>query len=170
LKSITLIDTQAPDRKIQPETGYVSEVISFDKKILYSFLFEVPLVIYVDEIDSETGRFIGKTEILDETDFSLIIPYFPNGEKINIYNPEKEKILEIDISSFSEKCEEDMCESDKKIEDKKQKNNSYVFLVIFLLLIIISGFIIFKRLKSEKQNMQKNKPIRNGNYFIKYKK
>lgn len=38
----------APDRRIQPEEGYIAEVVSIDDKVLYSFKFEIPLKINLD--------------------------------------------------------------------------------------------------------------------------
>ena len=94
---IDKIDTYGyyPDRKIQPEVGYKAEIISVDDDIIYSFRFEVPLEHYTDiHIDGKTQ---GGLILVDETDFALILPSFPNIKQINIYNEKEENILTVDL-------------------------------------------------------------------------
>ncbi len=91
----------APDRKVQPETGYKVEVLYFDNKVLESFKFSIPLTLHTDRIDPETGEWAGEVIQLNETDFSLSINYFENGKTINIYDENDKKVLEIDVSSFA---------------------------------------------------------------------
>ncbi len=108
---ITLIDVfvkqgYAPGREIQPEGGYRCEVISFKGEELDSFKFMPPTGWAYDYIDPETGELKGGVKELEEVEFSLIVPYFSNGKRLDIYNPEGVKILEINISGFAEVQEE----------------------------------------------------------------
>jgi len=92
----------APDRKIQPEVGYKCEVISFTDEVLYSFKFEIPLVIYTPpplEGEEPEGPIY-----LEEVNFILIIPYFENGKVINIYDSNNTKKVSIDISQYAMIC------------------------------------------------------------------
>ncbi len=96
----------APGRKIQPEEGYRCEVISFKGEKLDSFKFMPPTRWFYDYIDPETGELAGGIREVEVVDFTLVIPYFPGGKRIDLYNPQGEKILEIDVSQFAEVQEE----------------------------------------------------------------
>ena len=128
---IELIDVSvrqgySPDRKIQPEDGYKCEVVSFSDKILYSFKFLPPLLIMgPPPLEGEEPT---EPVYLNETDFTLLIPYFRNAKSINIYDSEKNLKLSVDVSSFSD----------------NRNYLKYIIIGILLLLLVI----IFTRRKS----------------------
>tara|TARA_B100000315_G_C14435365_1_gene522152 strand:- start:34 stop:567 length:534 start_codon:yes stop_codon:yes gene_type:complete len=80
----------SPDRKLQPIEGFKGEVVSFDDKVLDSFMFDVPLKVNTDVIDK--GKVVGNVMILNETDFALLVPYHEEAKEINIYD-EKDEIV-----------------------------------------------------------------------------
>lgn len=91
----------SPDRKIQPDTGYQAEVISFKGNASYFFKFKVPNVVASDSFPIN-GEPTGGLTYLDKVDFALIIPYFGDGKTINLYDENGTKKLSVDISRFSE--------------------------------------------------------------------
>lgn len=101
LKDISVNIGYAPDRKIQPDTGYKAEVISFKGNASYFFKFKVPNVVASDVFPVE-GEPAGSLVYLDEVNFALIIPYFGDGKTISIYDENGTKKLSVDISRFSE--------------------------------------------------------------------
>tara|TARA_B100001971_G_C18264174_1_gene590152 strand:- start:2205 stop:2759 length:555 start_codon:yes stop_codon:yes gene_type:complete len=81
----------APDRKLQPDEGFRTEIISFGEEVLYSFRFNVPLKINTDVIDN--NKVSGNVIVLNETDFALLVPYFEETKEINIYDENEERVF-----------------------------------------------------------------------------
>lgn len=109
LKNLEFMPGTISPTRIQPGTGYRAELISLTGGLLYEFIFDIPLTISVDTIDPETGQFTGGTMQLNRADFSLRIPYFPDGKTINIYDPDGNSALEIDVSPLAQACGDGTC-------------------------------------------------------------
>ena len=119
-----------PDRKIQPEDGYIAELISDTNEILYSFRFEVPLKIYLDSSDEITKDISGGYILLDNVDFALVMPYFDNAKEIRIYRPERNaKKLELGI-----KVEEIRLSKASRLIVAGSILGAFVLLILLLLL------------------------------------
>jgi hypothetical protein len=107
------------------EGDWLLEVISFGGEVLYSQKFGFHLERYyapsTDWFD-EDGKQIyipseeESVERLSESVTDLAIPYFENAEKMNIYDKNKAKVLEIDISVFSESCGDGKCQFHESFE------------------------------------------------------
>lgn len=82
----------APDRKIQPREGYRLEILDINNKKVYKITFESPLKLYAETSDAGTKQIIGTLEILDSTDFALILPHFDEEKEIRIYNQNGELV------------------------------------------------------------------------------
>lgn len=120
-----------PDRKIQPEDGYICEIISYTDEVLYSFRFEVPLKIYLDSSDGVSKGLSGGYILLDNADFALVMPYFDNAKEIRIYRPEgKTKRLELNMS-----VEEIMLSKDSRIMIIGSVLGVLILLALLLLLL-----------------------------------
>jgi len=91
----------APDRRVQPESGHKVQVISETQRILYAFTFAVPNILMWDYPDGDilTG---GSIE-LDETNFTLIIPYVENAVQIDLYYPDDTLALSVNVENLPEK-------------------------------------------------------------------
>ena len=108
------------EQKGSTEDYYSLELISFEGTILHTQRFNFPLEIFgapnLDWFDEAGNQiYIPTAEesgyaLLDEAIARLIIPYFKNGKGIIVYNSEKNKILEIDISSYSDVCGDRVCQ------------------------------------------------------------
>jgi len=104
--SLSLLDVYrkhgfAPDMRIQPEMGYKAEVVSKSEKILYTSTFGVPHVLQYDYPDGDV--LAGGSVELDETDFTLIIPYFENAAWINLYYPDGTLALGVNVEGIPER-------------------------------------------------------------------
>ncbi|MFH2028156.1 MAG: hypothetical protein ABIJ08_03390 [Nanoarchaeota archaeon] len=85
-----------PDRNYQPENGYKAEIISATGEVLYSFKFNIGTDIFVDYDDN--SALSGGLIRLNETDFSLVLPYLDEAYEIRFYNERNFKVASIDIS------------------------------------------------------------------------
>lgn len=80
---------------------YCAEIIDFNGKILDKTYFGIPLEIYFDTIDNETGEINGGgVKVLNQTEITLLLPYYKDAGEIIIYKNEH-KFLAIDVSDFS---------------------------------------------------------------------
>ncbi|MEM2918338.1 MAG: hypothetical protein QXY62_02425 [Candidatus Altiarchaeota archaeon] len=143
-----------PGRKIQPDLGYRCEVISFEGKELYSFKFNLPTKWFYDYLDKETGELSGGVIELEKVNFTLIVPYFSNGKKINIYNQTGALIISIDISNFSlEKCGDGICDKNENYQNcphdciTPMKEIEKYLTILGLGFFIILVFLIILKLK-----------------------
>ncbi len=102
LLEINLVQGEAPGRQLEPKEGYSARMVSDKGDLLYSLNFSIPLEIeepHQDELNSTEPA--GPIR-LDETAFNLVIPYFENAKLVNIYSPEGELKLSVDISRHTE--------------------------------------------------------------------
>ena len=106
-EGLKLIDGKAPTRIDQPEKGFLLEVVSFEGETLHSFKFLIelaPVRIPPRDIFDDKGNQI---KIPDEpievpdTTINLVIPHFYNAKYIEIYSPENQKLLTVDVSKYS---------------------------------------------------------------------
>lgn len=90
-----------PDRKIQPENGYLLQVISEKDDVLYEFRFSPPKTEYLDGFD---GRYnLGGIEVSDFFNFSMALPSFENEKAILISGDGTESFFEIDEEKVDKK-------------------------------------------------------------------
>lgn len=115
-----------PDRKIQPQEGHTLNIINRNNIVLYSFRFEIPDKAFTDII--KDNKTMGGVIVLDKTDFSIVVPYFDDVYKINIYNERDRITLSIII------------------KEGFNKNTIYVALII-IIIALITAFVLFRRKK-----------------------
>lgn len=104
------------DKNPIQQGDYQAELISFSEEILYTIYFDFNLETsasalpeWFDE-DGTQIYFPGKSLTLNETTEQVIIPYFSNGKKINIYDPNNAKVLDIDVAYFADVCGDNICQ------------------------------------------------------------
>jgi len=156
--------------------GYVANIISFDDHILEVSFFGVPSKLVFEKTNQKGEVIAAEILYLNQTNFTLYLPYYENAREIRIYDPNMTLLLTIPVSQFSKNlcgdgtCQfyEDMksCPADcvavkeeVKIEEKPltEKIASYVeenktmFVVSAVLFVILIIFIILiSRKKPEK--------------------
>ena len=111
----------APDRI--SEGDHALYVMDEDENILESFKFEVPLEVYTDLYAD--GRVEGGVELLDKTNFSLIVPYYADGDKIVIYGEESHFLASEDIN--------------------EEKSHAWIWITGIILLVLLAAFFIIRR-------------------------
>jgi len=94
-EEITLLEGDTPDNSLEdfidPKNAYTAKVLSFENQALYISKFEIELAVFdLEDVDE-----------LEETYVNLILPYFLSGKSIEIYNPDGELKLSIDISQYA---------------------------------------------------------------------
>lgn len=83
----------APDYSVQPINGYKLDIISDSNQLLKSLKFSIPTsAIMLKGFTNEQAQ-----GTPDNLNFTISIPYFSNGNKINVYNKDNNKVLEIPI-------------------------------------------------------------------------
>lgn len=88
--------------KPSKEGEYRIELISLSGSSLFTDYFQIPLSMHGEEFDSKTGQFVAKIIKTDNAEIIVNIPYFPDGEKINIYESQNTKVLEIPVIGFAQ--------------------------------------------------------------------
>ncbi len=126
-ESILVMNGYYQEARVQPEDGYLLELVSFDNEVLFSLKFKFPLEIVSEALPEwfdENGNqiYFPTAEeaghiILDKTAIQLIIPYFPNGKTIRISNPEGRNLLEVDVGLFAQVCGDNICQGHESYLD-----------------------------------------------------
>ncbi len=112
-----------PDRNIQPEEGYLLKIISQENTVLYSFTFLPPTKEYLDGFDGTYN--LGRSEIKNKFNFSLIIPSFENEKEIVITKENEQMSFDLN----------------------KTKNTKTIILGLIILLIVFFFIILRKKKK-----------------------
>ncbi|MBR9700078.1 hypothetical protein GOV09_06480 [Candidatus Woesearchaeota archaeon] len=79
-----------PDRRIQPDPGYMLRVLS-DEGVIHEFRFKVPNELIAEGTD-ETGELKGGKIVLEDMNFALSIPHFDEMTSIEIYSENDEVV------------------------------------------------------------------------------
>jgi len=93
---------------------YKLELLSSDDEILYQTYFGIPNKIYGIEDGSPPSMME-----LDQVAFTLLFPYYKNGQTISITKDEKE-ILTVDVSGFQMYCGDRKCQFDENHQNCPQ--------------------------------------------------
>ncbi|MBS3118990.1 hypothetical protein J4417_04940 [Candidatus Woesearchaeota archaeon] len=142
-----------------PKGKYVAEVVSFDNKILNLTFFDIPLFVFWDSVDPETGKIVGGGMFeRNKTNITLFIPYYGNGQEINIYDKELNKKLSISISSYAKEIpsiklktemKEEKISEEKKVSmiatEKSNPSVVYYSLGGGIFILILLGMFLSKR-------------------------
>ncbi|MBL7100422.1 MAG: hypothetical protein ISS23_00540 [Nanoarchaeota archaeon] len=102
--------------------GFVAEIIDFDKNILTTTFFDIPLEILYDSFDPETKYAVsgGKIE-LEQAEVELFIPHYTNAKEIIIYNKEYEEVTRKSISEYSKnRCGDLTCQASESYRTCKE--------------------------------------------------
>jgi hypothetical protein len=111
---LSLLSVDVIDEEFYEPSGldYYADIIGRNNELLDSYLFGAPSFILFDIYNPETGYMeAGGIQWIDEENITLELPYYSQGERIDIYNvSELEPMLSIDISHFSQtNCGDNIC-------------------------------------------------------------
>ncbi|MFZ2299842.1 MAG: hypothetical protein WAW00_01755 [Candidatus Moraniibacteriota bacterium] len=89
-------------------------IVSFRKETLGCFGIEAMKIILCAESFAPDGTISGGCEERSEGDITASIPYFPNGEYADIYDPEGKKVFTIDLAGKATCDENDFCDQPRE--------------------------------------------------------
>lgn len=105
LKDIKLVGAASP--REASEGGYTAKIISYNGEILYSTSFNMDLERYyalpVSRDKSQKNASQAKTSL------NLLLPYYPNAQKI-VISKGKDELLRIDVSRYAVCDQDGICE------------------------------------------------------------
>jgi len=138
-------------------------VFDFEGNVIDLVKFKVPNKIWVDDISSGGEIALGGELELNQTFFSIWVPYHKNAEKIVIFDSDLNIEVEEDVSRYSKDSKKmnDISLTDENSEDKNviigidydaDKNLIdywWILLIIFILILLIlflkrKNFVTFK--------------------------
>ena len=112
----------SPQPLQNPEGRYIAEVVSYDNKILNLTFFAIPLTIFYDVADPETGELVdGGVVTLTQSQTNLYIPYYSDAKEINIYDQELIQKLHLDVSSYSKSPEPVPSNFEERVQKELQQ-------------------------------------------------
>tara|TARA_Y100000310_G_C20589660_1_gene767290 strand:+ start:426 stop:1124 length:699 start_codon:yes stop_codon:yes gene_type:complete len=114
--NLSFLYLEITDRDFYEQTGidYYADIIGRNNQSLEYYFFPTPSFTIYDIYDPEIDHMIGGgTDYIEESNLTLILPYYSQGERIDIYDTsELEPMLSIDISQFSQtNCGDNVCSS-----------------------------------------------------------
>lgn len=124
-----------PDRKLQGSEGYKCVIFDKEGNNVYSFRFELPIKLYTDSVGDE--GIDGNVIILNETDFSFVVPYFSGAESLVCFNPSGYEIMN---------------ENFERISLSPPKSKTWLWIVLALVCIVFA-FILIKSRKRPEANV-----------------
>jgi len=110
VKGITVENFRAPDRRVQPQDGWICDIVSSGGQLIYSFRFSIPDITCRDQ-PGTAGNLEGGCQAVAAKDFILSAPYYSNGAKIVVYSPEGNEVFGIDTVKFADLCGDDVCQA-----------------------------------------------------------
>lgn len=146
--SLNSIEVRPINYKVEETVGdFIVEILDYNDKTLKVTFFNIPLEIYYDAMNKETGQ-IDKGGILrlNESKKVLMLPYYKNAKEIIIYDNKLNEKIKIDVSQYSkmyipsEINEEDthsIIESGLKTSENVKKRMINLFIILFVLILII---------------------------------
>lgn len=140
------------EEKDQPVDGYLLNLISNQDKELFRLNFYFPLEVY-----DIPGKFF-----LDQVNITLYVPYTKEAKNIEIFNPNGEQMLNINIERFVKNvCGDLICDIEENYEKcsmdcpkpiEKQEFFSMKTVYSFILLMVLAIVLIYlyRKRKSKK--------------------
>ena len=111
--SAYVTQSKSPDRKALNRVDYIGKIISFDGATLNTFKFEVPKVEFPvmprDEERNDTSL-LHSAIITENTNYTLLAPYFPDAKQLEIYNLAGQKALTVDLGYLAKTCGDNVCQ------------------------------------------------------------
>jgi hypothetical protein len=141
--------------------SYRAELVSFDKKILYTGYFEIPNVIHIPPpIDqAESPDYIS----IEKVNFSISLPFDKKAVEMNIYDNENKGLLSINLSSFADYCGDERCSTTENADICPKdcvgggKVNEIIFylVIVAVMVIILLTILRAKKPKPRKPRLSK---------------
>ena len=164
LNSVTKKQGFSPDSRVQPERGYVMQILDKSSQELTKVVFNFPLQ-EIREDFSNPNEPTSSIENLTESTAVITIPIFENAHKMIILNPQGQQILENDLSAI---LDPNFTNSNTFAT---QKTPSFKFTpinilgLVFLIAIAVGGLWLYRKHRQDEwiPDQVRNDNIRNQN-------
>ncbi|MBU2523309.1 MAG: M64 family metallopeptidase [Nanoarchaeota archaeon] len=104
-----LFVTNSSSEEIKEGKKYLGKIISFDGKILSIFNFKLPTEWHISSgLEKTTSNNLA---IPFNLNYTLNFPYFKEGETLEVYDLEENKLSSMSLAPFAETCGDDVCQS-----------------------------------------------------------
>jgi len=104
-----------PETPSQSTQAWRIDLISFQDQVLYSSTFDIPnVLLQVPPLEGEPAG--GGPIILENLNFSIIVPYYPNGRDVNIFANNGTLVLSADVSQFASCNLDSICEHNENYQ------------------------------------------------------
>ncbi len=147
IKNVDVIFSQGD---IETNSGeYIWEILD-ENKAVQTGNFYIPNIVFYDYINESGEIYGGGSEVLDEIDFEIFIPYNEYGKRIFIYSSSRNELGRKDISIFAKDKTESKINSYENEQDKQDieentetenKNSLYLIAGVVVLVLIIIGVL-----------------------------
>jgi len=98
--------------ELVPLGDYKAQIISFNDAVLNKIYFNPVTLVSQDWYDFEAGKFVGGMKILSGSyPYKLTLPYYPNAQYAEIFDPDGNKQLKIYLTAFARCNENKICEA-----------------------------------------------------------
>jgi len=152
---------------------YLVQTVDFRKNKIDSMSLGVPNQILYDEVNENGTIVSGGMVILNETNFTIYVPYHENASEVVVYDENMTEKLSIDVSKYSkvdrkllkdvevnesEKAREQNVSDNESYEEEKRREPSEILrdywwtLVIVLIVLLV---VLFYSLKKDLKNINK---------------
>jgi len=126
---------------------YSANVLDYDGNLLNLILFDVPNEILYDIVNEDGEISDGGFLELNQTNFEIFVPYYPNAKEITIYDGNLTELTRKDVNELSkiqEKISEEIPEEneiktigEKSTETLSDKLSQYWWILVAVLIILI---------------------------------
>ncbi len=151
------------NREKVPEAGYAAKLVSVSGERLYEVKFDFPLVILYLVNDSwfdKSGRQIfipdePSRKMRDNASVQLYFPHSGDAKSVNVYGPDGQQLLSIDVAYLSRYCGDRICDEGESCEKDcgaekllplvaVQPKFSLIYAIAILLIVSVMAFLLFR--------------------------
>ena len=100
--------TNSSAEEVKDGEEYIGKIFSFEGDLLSTFNFLVPNEWFISsDLEKTSGNNVAKPARLNHT-FNL--PYFEDGETLEVYNNQDKKVASLMLAPFAETCGDKVCQ------------------------------------------------------------
>ena len=157
--TINSTEIQLSDKVIENQFGfYTAEIKDYNGKLINVSFFMVQNQIFYDTADSNGTINGGGLLDLNQTNFDIFVPYYPNAKEIVIYDGNLTELTRKDISEFSKEMPKINNNIPKGKENQTIATNItqekfidslsqdwWILLIILIVLLIVLFYLVTKK-------------------------
>ena len=140
------------DAKYSPDNSGILnlQIISINDEVIHEEPYDFSLVRYYDEVDPTTGLITGGgQDIIDQGEFSIVLPYFENTKEIKL-TYRNSILISIDVDKLS-KIDQSPPEETSTLPPSEEidikTSSTFLWWIVIVILLAIAAYIYWKRKK-----------------------